>query len=289
MNELSAESDRPTAARLVAARRHMVSPDEALALVLEQALPRPPQQIPVSEACGLQLAEDVRADRDYPPFPRAMMDGYAVRRADAGRTATIVAEAAAGATATVTVSEGRVVEIMTGAPCPPGAEAVVPQEAVFRHGDQVGLPANILPDQHMAPQGSECRAGAVVLQSGQTITPLGIAVLASCGIERVLAIPRPSLAVITTGEELVPPGQVPDAAQIRNSNGPMVLAMARQLGLQHLVQRHAVDDPDATRRALDEVADRDLVLFTGGVSAGTYDFVPQTVVGFGAEILFHQV
>ena len=267
----------------------MVSPDEALDLVLQYAQPRRPQIVAASAACGLQLAEAIRADRDYPPFARAMMDGYAVRVADAGRTVAVVAELAAGRMADVTVAGGRAVKIMTGAPCPAGTEAVVPMEHVPRHGRQVDLPGAIPVGQHIAPQGSECRCGDVVLQPGQMVSPLVIAVLASFGVERVAAIPRPSLAVITTGEELIPPGQIPAPGQIRNSNGPMVLAMARQWGLEQLIHLHTVDDPEATRRTLDAVADRDLVLFTGGVSAGSYDFVPQTLTAYGAATIFHQV
>lgn len=267
----------------------MISPDEALNLVIEHALPRPPRIIPLSEAGGLQLAEQLRADRDYPPFPRAMMDGYAVRLADAGRTVEVVAEVAAGRTRDVPLADGSAVEIMTGAPCPPGTQAVVAQEQVQRRGGQVALPEAILPGEHVAPQGSECPAGAVVLQAGQTLTPLAVAVLASVGREQVLAIPRPSLAVIATGEELVPPGQIPTPGQIRNSNGPMVLAMARQWGLDRLTHLHTVDDPQASRGALERVADRDVILFTGGVSAGNYDFVPQTLTAYGADTIFHRV
>ncbi|MCY2995198.1 MAG: molybdopterin molybdotransferase MoeA [Planctomycetota bacterium] len=267
----------------------MISPDEALKLVWEHALPRSPQMLPLSEACGLQLAEELRADRDYPPFPRAVMDGYAVRLADAGRTVEVVAEVAAGRTADMPVADGNAVEIMTGAPCPPGTQAVVPKEQVQRSGNRVALPTPLPLGQHIAPQGSECRAGAVVLQAGQTLTPLAVAVLASIGSQRVLAIPRPSLAVITTGAELVPPGEQPAPGQIRKSNGPMVLAMARQWGLERLTHLHTVDDLAATRRALETVADRDLILFTGGVSAGNYDFVPAALAGYGAVTIFHHV
>ena len=167
-----------------AERPGMIDPDEAFRMVVDAAVARPTCSVPLSEACGLELAQSIHADRNYPPFDRAMMDGYAVSVADAGRTIPVAGEVAAGQESTASVAEGRCVEIMTGAACPPGTEAVVPKEHIRREGDRVTgdrvtgdrvtLPGRIEFGQHIAPQGSECAAGRRVLRCGQTLSPLAM-------------------------------------------------------------------------------------------------------------------
>jgi len=267
----------------------LICPDEAIHLVLGEKLVRQTRAVPLTEACGMQLAEPITADRDFPAFPRAMMDGYAVRVSDAGRTINVIGEVAAGSEAPGSVETESCYEIMTGAPCPPGTEAVVQNEHVRRDGKRVTLPGRIDAGQHIAPQGSECRRGEVVLQPGRTISPLGVAVIASCGRESVRVIPRPRLAVITTGTELVSTGESPGLAQIRDSNGPMLVAMARDMGLQTPSHRHADDRIDSLLDALRQNAEADIVLLTGGVSAGNYDLVPKAIEDYGATTIFHKV
>ena len=267
----------------------MIGPDEALRLVLGAATERCPRQVELIDACGLLLAEAVRADRDYPPFPRATMDGYAVRTASAGQIVEVVGEVAAGDVVKTRVTREHCLEIMTGAPCPPGTEAVVQKEEAVLDEDRVQLPSTILAGQNIAPRGSECRRGDLILRPGQTVTPLAVAVLASVGRRSVSVIPRPSLAVITTGAELIPPGRDPPAGKIRNFNGAMLSAMAGDMGIDRPLHRHAEDRPESILAALGEVADRDVILLTGGVSAGRYDLVPQAVWQYGAEPVFHKV
>jgi molybdopterin molybdotransferase len=267
----------------------MIGPDEALQLVLASARPGPPSHVPLDEACGLRLAEAVRADRDYPPFARAMMDGYAVRCEDAGCEVQAVGQVAAGQEASVHVRVGHCVEIMTGAVCPPGAEAVVPIELTHRQRGRVLLPETIAAGEGIAAQGSECRSGSVVASAGERITPLVAAVLATVGAPRVLVLPRPSLAVITTGPELVPLDRQPGPAQIRDSNGPMLVALARGIGLPAPLHLHADDTVEAIVRALGRAEDRTIVVLTGGVSEGQYDLVPKSLERFAAERVFHKV
>ena len=269
--------------------RRMMEPNEALRLVLESATPLPPQCVPLEEACGLQLAGEIRADRDYPPLPRAMMDGYAVRAADAGKMVVVVGEVTAGQIVETEVTERHCLEIMTGAACPAGTEAVVQKEHVHRDGHRVTLPKAIRVGQHIAPQGSECRTGQLVLGPGETITPLATAVMASFGMEAVPVTPRPSLAVITTGGELVPPHTDPAPQQIRDSNGPMLLAMARSMGLNRLPHLHAEDRLEAILHVLEQVATVNVIVLTGGVSVGTYDLVPLALERYGTELVFHKV
>ena len=267
----------------------MIAPDEALGLVLKHAPRLPSRTVPLADACGLELAEPVLADRDCPPFPRAMMDGFAVRLTDAGNVVRVVGEIAAGQSASTDVTEGRSLEIMTGAPCPPGTEAVVQKEHVSRNEDDLALPDRIMRGQHIAPQGSECRAGDLVLRPGQTVTPLAVAVMATFGMEAVRVTPRPTLAIITTGAELIPVGQDLGPSQIRDSNGPMFVALARDLRLNRVVHEHAEDSLDSIVAALEKAVANDILLLTGGVSVGNYDLVPQALKVFGAEIVFHKV
>jgi molybdopterin molybdotransferase len=200
-----------------------------------------------------------------------MMDGYAVRRSDAGKAVAVVAELAAGQAAVDAVEEGHCLEIMTGAPCPAGTEAVVPKEDVKRQGAIVVLPQRIASGQHIAPQGSECRSGQAFLAPGSAITPLAVAALASIGRTTVCVIPLPSLAVITTGAELVPADQAPGQTRIRDSNGPMLAALADTMGRGRPRLLHADDRLEAILAALEEVRDRDIILLSGGVSTGNYD------------------
>ncbi len=267
----------------------MVAPDEALQLVVDASSPKPPCKVPLDQACGLQLAQDIRADRDYPPFHRAMMDGFAVRSSDAGKKIKIVGELAAGNICTKPITDGECIEIMTGAPCPLGADAVVPCEDAPQTGQRVSLPDKICTGSNIAPTGSECASGTVVLQKGQTLTPIAIAVLASLGMESVSAMRRPSMAIITTGAELVGPSKDLTPGKIRNSNGPMLAAMVQEMGIGQVCRLHAQDNKESILGTLAETVDRDIVLFTGGVSVGSYDLVPVALHDFGAERIFHKV
>jgi molybdopterin molybdotransferase len=267
----------------------MISAGEALELVMQAASPRPPRPVPLAEACGLCLAEDVFADRDYPPFARATMDGFAVRLADAGRTVTVLGEIPAGCVSGSDLGNGQCLEISTGAVCPPAAEAVVPGEHVARREGRVLLPAKIEMGQNIAPQGSECRQGRRVLAAGDVVTPLAMAVMASFGVLSIRVVPRPSIGIITTGAELIPPGRQPAPGKIRDANGPMLLALASAMQIERPVHLGATDRLETIVETLQRVADRDLVLLSGGVSVGAYDLVPRALTQYGAEIIFHKV
>jgi molybdopterin molybdotransferase len=267
----------------------MISPDEALELVIRTAAPLPPAEIGLDDALGLVLAEEISADQDYPPFPRSMMDGFAVRLADAGKTVPIVGEAPAGSVWSGELTDGTCIEILTGAPCPPGAEAVVPKENVQRHDMLVHLPATIRPGQSIAPQGSDCRQGQRVLGPGQIVAGMAIGTLAAFGRTSVRATPLPLVAIIATGEELAHAGQPLRPGQVRNSNGPMVSALVREQGLAPPRQLTVADRLDTTADALEACAEADIIVLSGGVSVGTYDFVPRALEQFGAETVFHGV
>jgi molybdopterin molybdotransferase len=267
----------------------MITPDEALELVIRTAAPLPPTEVALDDALGLVLAEDITSDRDYPPFARSMMDGFSVRLVDAGKTIPIVGEAPAGSIWSGEIADGSCVEILTGASCPRGAEAVVPKENVRRVENHVKLPDTIRAGQNIAIRGSDCSRGQRVLTAGQAVTSMAIGTMAAFGRTLVGVVPRPSLAIITTGEELAPAGEPLQPGQIRNSNGPMLAAMAREQGLAAPRQLTAADSMDATLQALEKCSSADIVVLSGGVSVGTYDFVPRALEQFGAETIFHGV
>jgi molybdopterin molybdotransferase len=268
-----------------------MDPERALALVVESTPTGTVREVPLARACGLVLAEAVVSDRDHPPFARAMMDGYAVRVADAGRRVTVRGIVAAGQDPLASgwrVESGEAVEITTGAPCPPGTEAVVMHEAVARDANAVLLPQSIRAGQHIAAPGSDCAARTVVLRPGQELTALAIAVLASFGRTQVRVLAPPSLAIIVTGDEVVAQDAPVGVVEIRDANGPMLAAQARVLGLDAALDR-ARDSVEAIVQALVRAAEADIVLLSGGVSAGRYDLVPPALADVHAELIFHGV
>jgi molybdopterin molybdotransferase len=266
-----------------------ISPEQALDLVL-QHIPAPSvDSCSVDDSVGRVLAAEVPAPSDYPAFQRAMMDGFAVRVSDAGKTVVIVGEASAGHATGAKVEPGCCVEIMTGAPCPEGTEAVVPVENTTREGDRVVLPPEIRPGRHVQPRGQICKQGAPILQPGTVITPLVLGVLTSFGLDHVPVFRPPRVGVISTGDELVHGQADPSLGQIRDSNGPMLAAMARQAGALDVVRTRALDTSESLQGEIEKLRDRDLILLTGGVSMGRYDLVPRILEATGAEPVLHKI
>jgi molybdopterin molybdotransferase len=268
--------------------RTMISASEAMALVLEHVRATEARETPIAESLGLVLARDVVADRDYPPFDRSVMDGFAVRLGHAGRTVEVRGEARPGIAAPLGPDDAWCVEIMTGAPCPSGTEAVVMKEATERDGTRVTLPSSIVAGQNIVRAGAECRRETVVVPEGAHVTPIALGLLATVGQASIFARRVPSLAILVTGDEVVQPGHHAGDVEIRDSNGPMLSAIAREHGVTN-PQLSAVRD---TREALAAALERsraDVVVLTGGVSAGNYDLVPSALAAHGATVVFHKV
>jgi len=268
---------------------NMISPDRALDVVRANAARLEPFDIPTSAAEGMILAEPVHADRDAPPFPRAMMDGYATRLEDAGKKVQLVGEVAAGQAPAVSVQAGSCVQIMTGASCPEGAEVVVPVEDTTVAEGRVQLPEPLAPGKHIARRGCDCLAGSRVLEQGQPITPLSAAVLAAAGKQRVKIFRPPLMAIIATGSELCRPDEQPADYQIFDSNGPMLMAQARRAGFLPSLTSGAADSMASLSEALRKARRADIVMLTGGVSMGRYDLVPDALKEHGVSLLFHNV
>jgi molybdopterin molybdotransferase len=267
----------------------LMDPDVALAQVLDRVGEPRAQELGLVEALGRTLVEPVRASADQPPFGKAMMDGFAVSVQDAGQWVDVIDEVAAGYRSERAVAPGAAIAIMTGAPCPAGTEAVVKVEDTERDGDRVQLPALIVGGQHYQAQGGFCQMGDEIIPAGTTLTSVNMAVIASMGLATVQVAAAPSVVVITTGDELGKPGEPLGAAQIYDSNGPMLLAQARLVGAGETRRLHARDTAESLAQALDEVRDADIVVLTGGVSMGVYDLVPGAVKAAGGEQVFHKL
>src|SRR5688500_7939998 len=245
-------------------------------------------ELPLYDADGLVLAQDILSDRDYPPFDKSLMDGYAVRCADlTGKpqvTLTVVGEIAAGSSAARGLALGEAFAIMTGAPMPDGADGVVPVEDTEPSEQSVRILRSTTPGRLIAKRGSDVLRGATVLQRGTRLGPSQLAVAASVGAARVQAIAKPRAAVLATGDELVPIDQTPGPAQIRNSNSLMLVSLLKHLGCEVTDLGVVRDTPDAVRNALIDGMRFDVLFVTGGMSMGQHDYVPRTLAELGVDL-----
>ena len=271
----------------------MIPVEEALEIVLREARALPVEEVALDDTLSRVLAEDVACDLDLPPFDRAAMDGYALRSKDAaGAPAAleIIGEVRAGQWPDLTVGPGQAARIMTGAPLPPGADAVQPVEKTQPLDEfRVTVLSPVAEGSNVAPRGSEVRAGDVVLARGRVIDPAAIAVLASAGRARVRVARRPVVALLVTGDEIVAVSATPAPGQIRNSNGPAVDAQARLAGATVRLLGVAPDRQDAIAEALGAGLAADVLVVSGGVSAGDYDLVEPALLQLGATFLFTKV
>ena len=256
--------------------------DEARAIVqaLTESRPRPTERIAAEAAAGRILAQALRAPHALPTFANSAMDGYALRAADlpaAGeRALRLSGRQLAGMALAPAVAPGTCVRITTGAPLPPGADTVVIQERVRLEGDTVIVSAEIAAGANVRAIGEDFTADAEVLAAGRVLDAGALALLASFGVVTVVVHRRPRVAILTTGDELVPAAAVPGFGQLRDSNGPMLVALARASGAEVVAVRHVGDDAQATEQALRELAAMaDVLLTSGGASVGDADLLPQ--------------
>ncbi len=250
----------------------------------------PVEQVSIEAAAGRVLAEDIAADRPYPPFHRSMRDGFALRAADLPGRCRVIGEVRAGASFAATVGPGEAVEIMTGAPVPEGADCVVMVEHTAR--DAEGFVLTDRPSAagvNIAPAGSEARAGDPVLRRGMRLDYTGIAWLATVGCSHVPVYARPRVAILATGDEIVPLNVTPATHQIRNSNSYALAAQVARAGGIPVILPVARDDRDETARLIRTGLECDLLLLSGGVSAGKYDFVELAMADLGATFFFDRV
>ena len=269
--------------------------EQALQIVAARAAQHrlPIETVQLADAQGGVLAKDIHAPHPLPPFANSAMDGFALRGVDlptrGERRFTLIGDVFAGALSAPEVGEGQCVRITTGAPIPPGADTVVIKENVVAEGDRVIVKAGEKGGANVRAAGEDYAEGDSAFAAG---TPLGaaqLAVLAALGVDHVSVRRPPRIAVIATGNELVPAGQPLGFGQIHESNAVMLAALSRESGAQVVVHRCVRDDPEALRAALlDAAADADVIVTSGGVSAGEADYLPGVLRAIG-EIHFHKV
>ena len=273
----------------------MLSFEEARHLVEREAARARPQEIESSDllsALDRVLAEPVLADRDIPPFPRSTRDGFAVRSADLYRipaTLDVIGEIRAGEALEkipAEVASRQAVAIMTGAPVPAGADAVVMVEYTSQRGKQVEITRQVASGENIVPCGAEARQGSPLIDRGTRLHEAAIALAASVGRSKLPVYQRPRVAVLTTGDEIVGIDDVPGPTQIRNSNSYSLAVQIQKAGGEPLLLPIAPDEPKRLRELIEEGLQCNLLLMTGGVSMGRYDLVEQVLSEMPAEFFF---
>jgi molybdopterin molybdotransferase len=266
--------------------------EEARHLIEEQASqlrPRGRELLSLLDAAGRVLSEPVHADRDFPPFPRATRDGFAVRSADVSNLPAIldvVGEVRAGANAEISIQAGQAVSIMTGGSVPNGADAVVMVEFTSSAGDRVEVRKAVVIGENIVPAGAEGKCGAEMLAPGTRLDFAGVAVAAAIGRSRVMVHAKPRVAVLSTGDEVVDIDIPPGPNQIRNSNSYSLAVQVSAAGGEPIMLPIAPDEVKRLRELLHDGLDSDLVLIAGGVSLGKYDLVEQVLTELKAEFFF---
>lgn len=254
--------------------------------------PTDPRMLSLLEAADLVLAEDLRADRDFPPFPRSTRDGFAVRAAETDAKQArfrIVGEIRAGASteqSNIKVNPGEAVEIMTGAPVPRGADAVLMFEHAVRESETVIAQRSVAAGENVVPAASEARRGDTMVARGTRMNYTTVAVGAAVGRAAVAAYRRPRVSILATGDELVDINLKPGPNEIRNSNSYSLAAQVQAAGGEPLILPVARDEAEELALFLRKGAEADLLLITGGVSMGKYDLVEQVLASFEAKFFF---
>jgi molybdopterin molybdotransferase len=272
----------------------MLTVAEAQSLVLEQAPSAAPVRLKLESCLGLVLAEDVASDIDMPPFDKALMDGYAVRAADFDNgkaVLKVIGEVTAGAVPATPVAAGEALRIMTGAPMPAGADTVVMIERTGNLDEgKVAIEDTALRGgQNVLARAREMKCGETILQRGVVIRPQEIGILAAAGRGQAAVFPRPRVAVVSTGDEVVEPCERPGPGQIRNSNGAMLTAQADRAGAVPQYLGIARDRLESLRPMISAGLDFDVLLLSGGVSAGKLDLVPSVLQELEVRPHFHKV
>jgi molybdopterin molybdotransferase len=258
-------------------------------------MPRwPAETIRLDRCGGRVLAEAISAERDEPPFDRATMDGIAIAHADWAsglRRFRILGVQAAGAPPLALGRPGECVRIMTGAACPPGADTIVPVERLEIHGTEATIDAReVSVRQFIHARGSDGRQGAALLAPGVRLGPAEIAVLAGAGRAEASVASVPRIAAISTGDELVDPGEPVEPFQIRSSNDFAIEASLHRSGLAIITRTRLKDEPDTMLAAVRTLHEsQDALILSGGVSMGEFDFVPGVLKSLGAELVFHRI
>lgn len=267
--------------------------DEALSRLVEGIEPKSIDTVPLHQAGGRVLAADIRALRTQPPFDASAMDGYAVRADDAtlGARLKVIGQAPAGQGYEGVVGPGEAVRIFTGAPLPAGADAIVIQEDTAASGDTVEIREAAIRGRHIRRRGLDFAEGDVVLKAGRLLDPAALSLAASANHPTLPVVGRPLVAIIATGDELLPPGSTPGPDQIISSNAYGVAAILREAGAEILDLGIAPDRHDAIKALVDRAreAGADVIVTLGGASVGDHDLVHSVLTSAGMELSFWKI
>jgi molybdopterin molybdotransferase len=271
----------------------MISVDTARLLIRQHIAPLPAADTPLLHAFGQILSEPITAPIDAPPFHQSAMDGYAFRFSDLENSPQflVTQEIQAGDWSEQTLGPAEAARIFTGAPIPPGADTVVMQEKTRREGNTLFIEDDLLKSGgNVRPKGSQTTCGETAVSAGQVVSPAVAGFLAGIGISQVKAIPLPKVSIINTGKELQTPGQALLPGQIYESNSVALIAALQSIGIRENHTQTVGDDPALIAQAIqDQLQHCDLLLLTGGVSVGAYDFVQQALLACGVQQVFHKV
>lgn len=278
-------------------KRTPIPVTEAISRIINVIEHKEVKEIRIEDSLNKVLAEDVKATYDIPRFDKSPYDGFAINsqytKGASGENRvsfTVVDHIGAGTTSDITINKGEAVRIMTGAQIPNGADAVVMFEQTIEQENECSIRKPFKQGENISFKGEECREGELVLKKGQTINSGTIAVLATFGYQNVHVYEPPTIAIIATGSELVAPDEPLQPGKIRNSNGPMIQAMCKQIGIEGTIYQIQEDHLEGCIKVVNQALnDHDIVITTGGVSVGDYDYLPKVYEALQAEVLFNKV
>lgn len=278
-------------------KRTPIPVSEAIERVVNQSIYTQQVEVPLNESIHHILAEDIIATYEIPRFNKSPYDGFAIRSKDTVGASgeqrvsfNVIDHIGAGSVSDKTVGAFEAVRIMTGAALPEGTDAVVMLEQTVENGHSFTLRKPFEPNENVSLKGEETEIGDIVLQKGQLINSGAIAVLATYGYTQVKVNKKPSVGVIATGSELLDVNDALESGKIRNSNGPMITALSQKLGLSAIAYQIQEDDLDSSIQVVKEaMAKHDIVITTGGVSVGDFDYLPQIYEALNAEVLFNKI
>ena len=268
----------------------MITFEEAFKIVMEYVFETKTETIPFTDSYNRILDEDIISDIDMPPFDRSAMDGYACHRIDLNNELEVVEVIAAGKVPVQKVGKNKCSKIMTGAIVPDGCDVVIMvEESEILTGNRIRFTGND-PKLNMSFRGEDVRKGDIVLKKAKVIQPQDIAIMASVGHTKVSVKKKPLVGIISTGDELVNPSEIPGISQIRNSNAYQLAAQIARAGAEGYDYGIAADDETITFKIIEKaIQECDIVIITGGVSMGDFDFVPSVLESAGVKILFDRV
>lgn len=266
----------------------MITIQEALAVINSQSVQKSKLNLPVIESLGYYLAENIASSMDLPPFDNSAMDGYAV--CGSGDHFRVIGEVAAGEFTSRHLAQGEAMRIFTGAKIPENSTAVIMQEKTEVTGDQLKLTAGVVEGKNIRKRGEEIARGQIVFEVGQKINPATVGLLSSLGLKTVPVYQKPTVSILTTGNELVLPGNPLQTGQIYESNGSALLSVLKQFDIRSNGIRYECDDYQRIRMSVAKGFEQsNVLLISGGISVGAYDFVKRALEENGVEELFYKV